>query len=156
MGFEFRRLTEHDPVLGEALGVIRAAFAVMEGRIDPLSSLGDLTSECLSQSAAQAEVWVGAMTAFDPVAGTVILTPKDKVLFVGKLAVREHRMRLGRAVMALAEAGASGFGWLELQSRVELVEVNAMFKALGFREVGRTTHEGYVLPTSILFHKVVG
>lgn len=158
MGFEFRRLTEHDPALCEALGVMRAAFAGMEGRIDPPSSLGDLTLERLSQSAAHAEVWVGAMTASDPIAETVTLTPKDKVLCVGKLAVREHRTGLGRALMALAEerAAALAFGWLELQSRVELVEVHMVFKALGFCEVGRTTHEKFVWPTSILFRKVVG
>jgi GNAT superfamily N-acetyltransferase len=88
----------------------------------------------------------------------VILTPKDKVLYVGKLAVRERRIGLGRALMALAEGRAQvlGFGWVELQSRVKLVEVHAVFKALGFVEVMRMTHAGYVRPTSILFRKRVG
>jgi hypothetical protein len=49
VGIELRKLTEHDPALGEALDVMRAAFAGMQGRIDPPSSLGDLTVERLSQ-----------------------------------------------------------------------------------------------------------
>ncbi len=89
MHYEFRKLTEHDPALGEALDVMRAAFAGMEDRIDPPSSLADLTPERLSQTTTEAEVWVAAKTTSGPVAGTVILTPKDKVLYVGKLAVRE-------------------------------------------------------------------
>ena len=86
---------------------MRAAFVGMQGRIDPPSSLGDLTVERLSQTASEAEVWVASMratvTVFAPIAGTVILTPKDKVLRVGKLAVRDRRTGLGRALMALAE-----------------------------------------------------
>jgi GNAT superfamily N-acetyltransferase len=141
---------------------MRAAFVGMQGRIDPPSSLGDLTVERLSQTASEAEVWVATTkaqtTEFGLIVGTVILTRKDKVLGVGKLAVRERRTGLGSALMALAEerAQAQGFGWLELQSRVELVEVHAVFKALGFVEVMRTTHAGYVRPTSILFRKRVG
>jgi hypothetical protein len=136
-GFEFRQLTEHDPALREALEVMRAAFAGMDGRIDPPSSLGDLTLERLSQAASEAEMWVAATkakaTSFGPIAGTVILTLKDKVLYVGKLAVRERRTGLGRALMALAEGRAQvlGFGWVELQSRVELVEVLQCSRRLG-------------------------
>jgi ribosomal protein S18 acetylase RimI-like enzyme len=113
-----------------------------------------MTVETLQQVAAQAEVWV----AGDPVIGTVILTPKSKVLYVGKLAVADRRAGVGRALMAHAEerAAALGLGWLELESRVELIEVHAVFKRLGFREVARTTHEGYVRPTSVLFRKEVG
>lgn len=64
----------------------------------------------------------------------------------------------GRALMDLAEkrAAALGLGWLELESRVELVEVHAVFKRLGFTEVARTTRKGFKRPTSILFRKVVG
>ena len=152
--FEFRRLAPEDPALGEALEVMRVAFAGMDGRVDPPSSIHDLSEAALSRSAAEAEVWV----AGDPVAGTVILTPKPQVLYVGKLAVRDRRAGLGRALMGLAQerAVALGCDWLELQSRVELVEVHAVFKALGFHEVMRTTHAGYSRPTSITFRKAVG
>ena len=129
------------------------AFAGMEGRINPPSSLTSMTLESLRQMASKAEIWV----AGDPVVGTVILTLMEKVLYVGKLAVLDPHQGLGRALMALAEerAVALGFEWLELQSRVELVEVHAVFKRLGFVEVRRTTHEGFTRPTGILFRKAV-
>jgi GNAT superfamily N-acetyltransferase len=149
-----RRLTEDDPALAQALVVMRTAFAGMEGRIDPPSSLALMTLDSLQRTAREAEVWA----AGDPVVGTVILTPKEKVLYVGKLAVLDQRQGLGRALMQLAEerAAALGYEWLELQSRVELVEVHAVFKRLGYHEVMRTTHEGYVKPTSVVFRMRVG
>lgn len=150
----FRRLDPDAPELADALAVMRDAFAGMEGRIDPPSSLGAMTLGSLQEAAAMSEVWVVG----EPVAGTVILTPKEKVLYVGKLAVRDRRAGVGRALMGLAQerAVALGLGWLELQSRVELVEVHAVFKRLGFAEVMRTTHAGYHRPTSITFRKAVG
>jgi predicted N-acetyltransferase YhbS len=93
---------------------MRAAFVDMQGWIDPPSSLGDLTVERLSQTASEAEVWVATTktqtTEFGLIVGTVILTPKDKVLGVGKLAVRERRTGLGSALMALAEDRAQAAG----------------------------------------------
>lgn len=153
MAYEFRKLSAEDSGLGEALDVMRAAFSGMEGRIDPPSSLSEMSVESLAQTAATSEIWVTG----SPVIGTVILTPKSKVLHVGKLAVRDQRRGLGRALMGLAQERAVvlGFSWLELESRVELVEVHAVFKVLGFREVGRTTHAGYTRPTLILFRKAI-
>jgi hypothetical protein len=42
---------------------------------------------------------------------------------------------------------------LELQTRVELEENHAAFRAMGFAEAGRTAHPGYDRPTSITFRK---
>ncbi|MCF2870902.1 GNAT family N-acetyltransferase [Octadecabacter sp. G9-8] len=153
-GFEFRQLGADDPALADALEVMRAAFAGMDGRIDPPSSLSRMTVQSLQEAAEKSEIWVEG----NPIAGTVVLTPKGRVLYVGKLAVGRRRAGLGRALMALAEerAAALGLGWLELESRVELVEVHAVFKRLGFHEVARTTHDGYRKPTSIMFRKAVG
>lgn len=162
MTFVFRQLTKEDAVRGgaleQALNVMREAFAGMEGRIDPPSSLHELTFDKLCEVVEVAEVWAAKNEASGPVIGTVTLTPKKKVLYVGKLAVRSPRAGLGRALMALAEdrAGALGYSWLELESRVELVEVHDVFKRLGYREVGRTTHDGYLKPTSVVFRKNVG
>ncbi|MBU2994442.1 GNAT family N-acetyltransferase [Octadecabacter sp. B2R22] len=130
---------------------MRGAFAGMNGRINPPSSLESMTVDDLRDPAS--EVWVFG----HPVAGTVVLTPKPRVLYVGKLAVAGKRRGVGRMLMAVAEdrARALRLEWLELQSRVELVEVHAVFKALGFSEVMRTTHEGFKRPTSITFRKAV-
>lgn len=146
-----RYLTPDAPEMEAAFDIMRAAFAGMEGRIDPPSSIASMTVEDLRDPAS--EVWVLG----DPVVGAVVLTPKPSVLYIGKLAVAHRRRGVGRALMAQAEARARALGleWLELQSRVELVEVHAVFKALGFTEVMRTTHAGYRRPTSITFRKRV-
>lgn len=148
---EPRRLPFDSPEMVDAMEVMRGAFAGMEGRINPPSSLTTMGVDDLRDP--NAEVWVIGK----PVAGTVVLTPKPRVLYVGKLAVADRRRGVGRALMTLAETRARelGLGWLELQSRVELVEVHSVFKSLGFREMMRTTHAGFARPTSITFRKAV-
>ncbi len=148
---DVRHLPADSPDMVNAFEVMRAGFAGMEGRIDPPSSLARMTVDDLR--APGQEVWVAGV----PVAGAMVLTPKPSVLYIGKLAVAERRRGVGRRLMARAEARARelGLGALELQSRVELIEVHAVFRALGFREVARTTHAGYTRPTSITFRKEV-
>lgn len=136
------------------LELLHQAFAYMEGRIDPPSSLRDLTPEALARQTAVGEIWIiGA-----PVA-CVFLTPKPGVLYVGKLAVAEgHRGRgLARQLIGKAEARAQEMRLqaLELQTRVELLENQAAFRAMGFLEVGRTAHAGYDRPTSITYRRAV-
>lgn len=136
------------------LALLHTAFAYMEGRIDPPSSLRDLTPEALTRQAEVGEIWViGA-----PVA-CVFLTAKPGALYVGKLAVAEgHRGQgLARRLIEVAEARARDMGLpaLELQTRVELAGNQAAFRAMGFVEVGRTAHPGYDRPTSITYRRAV-
>lgn len=136
---------------GALLRLIRAAFAEMEGRIDPPSSMHRLTEAAIAAQADAGEVWViGA-----PVVACVFLTPRPGALYVGKLAVAGH-MRgqgLARALIGVAEAQARTLGLpvLELQTRVELRENHAAFAALGFRQTAATAHPGYARPTSLTF-----
>ncbi len=144
-----------DPALwSPILALLHEAFAYMEGRIDPPSSLRDLTPEALTLQTEKGEIWViGA-----PVA-CVFLTPRPGELYVGKLAVAVgHRGQgLARRLIDLAEARARALRLpaLELQTRVELVENQTAFRAMGFQEVGRTAHEGYDRPTSITYRRPV-
>jgi ribosomal protein S18 acetylase RimI-like enzyme len=144
-----------DPALWPPiLALLQGAFAFMDGRIDPPSSLHDLTPEALTRQAQVGEIWViGA-----PVA-CVFLTPKPGALYVGKLAVADgHRgLGLARQLIGVAEVRARerGLPALELQVRVELVENQAVFMAMGFTEVGRTAHSGYDRPTSITYRRAV-
>lgn len=126
----------------------------MEGRIDPPSSLRDLTEDALTRQAQTGEIWIiGA-----PVA-CVFLTPKPGALYIGKLAVAaENRGKgLARRLVDKAEerALAMGLPALELQTRVELFENQAAFSQLGFVEVGRTAHTGFDRPTSITYRRAV-
>ncbi|QQA44875.1 GNAT family N-acetyltransferase [Pelagovum pacificum] len=123
----------------------------MDGRIDPPSSMHRLTIETLTESAARTEIWVIG----DPPVATMQLTPRKDVLYLGKIAV-SPAMRgrgLARHLVSVARERAQALGLpaLELQSRVELVENHATFRALGFIETGRTAHAGFDRPTSITF-----
>lgn len=137
------------------LALIRSAFAFMEGRIDPPSSMHRLGPVEIDRQAVEGEIWVfGA-----PVAACVFLTPKPGRLYLGKLAVAADRRGAGlaRRLVALAEdrARALDLPELELQTRVELVENQATFRAMGFAESARTAHAGHDRPTSITYRRPV-
>ena len=138
---------------GPVLALIRAAFADMEGRIDPPSSMLALREADVMRQAMEGEVWlIGAEAC-------VFLTPKPGALYIGKLATAAAARRRGhaRTLIALAEARARALGLpvLELQSRIELVENHATFRAMGFALVGATRHQGYDRDTSLTFRRPV-
>jgi ribosomal protein S18 acetylase RimI-like enzyme len=137
------------------LTLIRTEFAFMDGRIDPPSSMHALTPDSIALQARTGEVWV---LGHPPVA-CVFLSPKPQALYVGKLAVAAaHRGQgLARALIDLAETRARALHLpaLELQTRVELTENQAAFRALGFVVVARTAHPGYDHPTSITYRRAV-
>jgi predicted N-acetyltransferase YhbS len=137
------------------LRLITTAFAGMEGRIDPPSSLNRLTVADIARQAREGEIWVIGEPAF----ACIFLTPRKDALYLGKIAVATAHRNQGhsRALIkaAAVRAVALGLPALELQSRVELVENHAAFAALGFQQVAMTTHPGYDSPTSITFRKQV-
>lgn len=137
------------------LRLIRTEFASMEGRIDPPSSMQALTADAMAGLARTGEVWV---TGAPPMA-CMVLTAKPQALYLGKLAVAgSHRGQgLARALIDVAttRARALGLPVLELQTRVELVENHAAFRAMGFAEVGRSSHPGFDRPTSLTFQRAV-
>lgn len=147
------RIGVHDLALVQALGLIREAFAYMDGIIDPPSSVHRLTLAALQ--APGTEVWAIGR----PIDACMVLTPKPTVLYVGKLAVAEQarRRRLGTILLNAAEERARelGLGYLELQTRVELTGNQAAFVAMGFAEVARTAHDGYARVTSITYRRAV-
>lgn len=138
------------------LQLIRAEFAYMEPRINPPSSMHRLTEADIAAKSETGEVWViGA-----PPVACVFLTYQPESLYIGKLAVAldQRGKGLARALVAKAEDRARelGLGWLELETRVELVENHATFARMGFHEVGRKAHAGFDRPTSITFRRAVG
>jgi GNAT superfamily N-acetyltransferase len=142
------------------LALLHKAFAYMDGRIDPPSSLRDLTPAMLSRQAGLGEIWIIDATGTEDIRACVFLTLKPDALYVGKLAVDlEHRgLGLARRLIAQAEdrARALGLPALELQTRVELTENQAAFQAMGFVETARTAHPGFDRPTSITYRRRVG
>jgi GNAT superfamily N-acetyltransferase len=131
--------------------LILAAFAAMEGRIDPPSSALRLTVESMEADAAQGALLLAELT--DCLVGCAFVRPKGDALYIGKLAVRPglQERGIGRALIAAAraEARARGLAALELQTRIELIENHAAFTRMGFVKTGETAHPGYARPTSI-------
>lgn len=143
---------------GPVLSLIRDAFAFMDGRIDPPSSMHRLTEAALSEAARDSEVWVRE-EAGAPIA-CVVLTPRADDLYLGKLAVAQSHRRQGLARqmvdLALGRAKTLGKPALTLQTRIELTENQAAFEAMGFTRTGETAHEGYSRPTTVNYCREVG
>lgn len=136
--------------------LLARAFAGMEGRISPPSSLHHLTAADIAEQAVKGEVWViGA-----PAVACVFLTPKQNALYLGKLAVDPvvRRMGYARRLIGVAEdrAHALGLPALELWTRIELVENHATFRALGFVQTASHAHAGFEGPTTLIFTKRLG
>ncbi|WP_028914050.1 GNAT family N-acetyltransferase [Pseudorhodobacter ferrugineus] len=143
-----------DPYDWDALfALIKRAFAGMEGRIDPPSSLHKMTAQDLATHSG--EIWVIGQ----PARACMVLTPKPNALHLGRLSVDPMWQRKGYAhvLIDLAETRARALGLpaLELQSRIELVENHAIFFALGFKQHGSTSHPGFAGPTSLVFTKTL-
>lgn len=136
------------------LQLIQTAFAGMEGRIDPPSSMHRLTADSIAAQAKNGEVLV--IEDPHPVA-CVFLTPKPDHLYLGKLSTAaSHRGQgLGAQLIAAAEhrARALNLPALQLETRIELTENHAYFARHGFKETARTAHPGYERPTSITLRK---
>ena len=134
------------------LDLVLEAFAYMEGRIDPPSSAHRLTVEAMAAQTEEGAVFI-AEGRDDTLLGCVFLKPKGDALYLGKLAIRPARQGegIGRRLFeaSIEEARTRNLPEIELQARVELTENHAAYAAMGFREVGRTAHDGYNWPTSV-------
>lgn len=100
----------------ELLDVILAAFASMDGRIDPPSSAHRLTPASLRQKAAQ-EIAFAAVEKGQLV-GCIFLKPEEATLYIGKLAVHPAaqgkgigRLLFGRRKRRPGNWGLPASGW---------------------------------------------
>ena len=130
---------------------IHAAFAYMEGRIDPPSSLHRMTPQTLREKS-QIETIVLAHLETELV-GCMFCRAEVNFLYVGKVAVApQHQGRgIGKQLFQAAFdlAKRLQFPELELETRIELIENQQSFAKMGFKKTGMNTHEGYDRPTSI-------
>ncbi len=131
--------------------LILAAFAYMEGRINPPSSALRLTAPSMKADAEKGALLLAERS--EDLVGCVFAQTKADALYIGKLAVRPGLQGegIGRKLVdaARAEARRLGLDTLELQTRVELTENHATFARMGFVKTGETAHEGFDRPTSI-------
>ena len=135
----------------ELLSIIRSSFAYMDGRIDPPSSAHRLTAASLKGKALAETVFL-AMER-DEILGCIFCRPEATCLYVAKLAVlpKSQGSGAGRALLSAAEREARQLGLpaLRLETRVELVENHARFRARGFEKTAENRHPGYCRTTSI-------
>lgn len=148
---DLKRLGPNDD-LQALLHLMRRAFADMEGRIDPPSSLNSLTVPMLSDASNRSEIWAIG----DKPLACMILTRRPSTLYMSKLAVDPSARGKGHARRlidhALTRTRELGLPSLSLQTRVELTENQRFFEKFGFQETTRTSHPGYDRPTSITYH----
>ena len=139
----------------ELLALILGSFRYMNGVIDPPSSALGLTAEGLKRKVTEETGFLAFRD--DSIVGCVFLAEKDDHFYLGKLAIDPacQRRGIGRRLVAAAEGyvRTTAKPAIELQVRVELVNNQATFSGLGFRETGRTAHAGYDRPTSITMRK---
>lgn len=141
----------------ELLSLILRSFAYMDGVIDPPSSAHRLTAAALKDKAAQEIGFVAASDAC--LLGCAFLAERDNHFYLGKLAVvpEAQGLGIGRRLLETVEdhVRLSGKPALELQTRIELSANRQAFRHLGFSEVARTVHDGYLRPTSVTMRKVL-
>jgi ribosomal protein S18 acetylase RimI-like enzyme len=139
----------------ELLQLLRDAFAFMDGRIDPPSSVHRLTPTSLATKSREETLFLA--TDDDELVGCVFARRQGDAVYVSKLAVRSDRRRkgIGRRLMDAVEEGARQIGVrdLELETRLELTENHETFAAMGFVKVGEHAHEGYDHPTFMTMRK---
>lgn len=139
------------------LALLRSAYAYMESRIDPPSSLLRMDAAQLEEKARE-EALILALEGRRLV-GCGFASLREDCVYVGKLAVDATARRRGvaRKVMEAAEALARAHGrpFVELETRIELVENHETFAALGFAKVAESAHPGFDRPTSITMRKPV-
>ena len=150
-----RQHKSNDEELNDILKLIQTSFSYMRGRIDPPSSMNSLTVAEIVENCGSGEVW----SLGTPIIACMFLKCKDNALYIGKLAVDEsHRGKgLARKMITLASerAKAHGLSYLELFTRIELIENQLAFSRLGFETVTQASHPGYEKTTYLIMRKPV-
>ena len=151
-----RRLEASDTAaLAQVLRLIQTSFAYMTGRIDPPSSMHQLTVSALAQMAKDSSV----LALGDPVAACLVAKPLPHALYLGKIAIASDLRGRGvlRALLGRSEelARSLSLSRLELQVRIELVENQKVFGKCGFVETARNAHPGYDRATEITMQKLL-
>ena len=140
------------------LALLHTCFAYMEDRIDPPSSLHNLTPADI-QRQAEDEILLLVFDADQTPIACTFLTEKPDCLYLGKMAVHpDHRGKgIAQALIDTSSNLAQSLGHtkLRLQTRIELTENHAIFAHLGFSKTAEGTHPGFTRPTEITMEKKV-
>ena len=126
--------------------------------IDPPSSLESIGIEAFKKKA-QDEILIVAHDD-GKLVGCAFAALRNDCSYLSKVAVAltSRRQGITRSMFKAADEIARQHGkpFLELQTRVELIENHLTFGALGFVKVAETAHPGYSRTTSITMRRRVG
>ncbi|MBL1241131.1 MAG: GNAT family N-acetyltransferase [OCS116 cluster bacterium] len=132
-------------------------FAYMDQMIDPPSSLRRMTADGLREKAAKENLLV--VYDADQLIGCAYFDIRPDVIYVGKVAIAQsHRGRgIAYRVFAIADnlARDNDKKWLELETRIELIDNHQAFGKMGFVTTAKNSHAGYDHPTSITMRRTV-
>ena len=138
--------------------LLHEAFRYMEGRIDPPSSLESIGIEAFKKKA-QDEILIVAHDD-GKLVGCAFGALRNDCAYLSKVAVAltSRRQGITRSMFKAADEIARQHGkpFLELQTRIELIENQVTFGTLGFVKVAETAHPGYSRTTSITMRRRVG
>ena len=135
---------------------ILAAFEQYRGKLVPESAAFRETPQTIAANFTKGG---GAIVAErnGQVIGCAMTRPMEGDLYFGRLSVLPSARGLGlarRLIAAVeADARARGLPGVQLGVRIALLENQALFASLGYREVSRETHDGFDHPTSINMRK---
>nr|WP_323780608.1 GNAT family N-acetyltransferase [Amylibacter sp.] len=137
------------------LTLLHKAFAYIEPRINPPSSLHRLTTQQIETHATHHSL-LAIEQAHTPIA-CLFLTFQSDHLYLGKLATHPDHTGQGHARRLIAKAEQiaqeQALPCLRLETRIELTENHATFARLGFVKTVENTHAGFSRPTSITMEK---
>jgi len=137
------------------LSLLQSAFEYQHARINPPSSLNRLTLDNIAEKSAS-EILLLAYRG-QALVGCVFLREQPHALYIGKLAVLPDAQGqgVGKKLLLFTQeiARQLAYSQLELQVRIELVENQAVFTAMGFVKSAETSHPGFKRATSITMQK---
>jgi len=140
------------------LKLLHVAFAHMEGRIDPPSSIHKLTEAEINDFAAD-EILIGIEGEDGALVACLFAAVQGDHFHLSKWAVDPEFQRMGcaRALLDWVEDTAASYGvkYLVLETRVELVENHITFEKLGFAKISERAHDGFDHPTIVTMEKAL-
>jgi ribosomal protein S18 acetylase RimI-like enzyme len=144
------RETSDPAALTQVLAILKAAFALHDGRIDPPSGARRETVESLTEKLRFETLLVACEDT--TVLGSVWCKHDGSDVYIGRLAVNpaHHSEGIGQQLIDAATAWARSHGakTMSLGVRLELTENIRLFERNGFRITAEDRHPGYDRPTS--------
>lgn len=149
------RIATSDENWAEIHALVTAAYAFMDGRINPPSSLARWTPETFKTAATKGPAFLAVKAG--KIIGCAFGHTEGTTLYLGKIAVAltAQNQGIARNLISLAdwEATRRNLTKLRLETRIELTENHATFAALGFHKTAETSHPGHNKPTSITMER---